>query len=503
MLNSTKPSEWARRLVRGAYDLHVHVEPDVMRRQVTDLQLARRCWDVGLAGFALKSHYVPTAERAAVLNEALGGEVRVLGALTLNSSVGGLNPIAVEIAAREGARILWMPTLDAANHRDKHADLPPGATPPMWMALQRELDAQGMTVPVVDVLDGDGLPLPAAREVLQLAARHQLVVATGHLSAYESRVVAEAAFEAGVRHVIATHPEFPQQDMSLDDQKALAGQGAFLERCFTTPFTGKYEWARMADNIRATGAEHTIITTDLGQPHNPPVEDGLPLMADALRAAAFTDEEITTMIVSNSLLLARPASRAQASPAQASPGRRPPVTTQDGFGRLLVVSAHAADFVWRAAGDIAVVTAAFGEAHVVCLSYGEHGESPGAWKQPGMTVDQVKKIRRAEAEAAGQVLGATMHFLDQGDYPLPDTQDLVLRLAELMRELQPGVILTHSKVDPYNYDHPQAADLTLRARMVAQAQGRAVGAPGDRRAAGVPLRAPPARDVRVPAGRAR
>ena len=115
--------------MRGAYDLHVHVEPDVMRRRVTDLQLARRCRDVGLAGFALKSHYVPTAERAAVLNEALnhevpGGKVRVLGALTLNSSVGGLNPIAVEIAAREGARILWMPTLDAANHRAKHADLP-------------------------------------------------------------------------------------------------------------------------------------------------------------------------------------------------------------------------------------------------------------------------------------------------------------------------------------------------------------------------------------------
>ncbi len=174
----------------------------------------------------------------------------------------------------------------------------------MWLALQRDLDAQGITVPVVDVLDGSGRPLPATREVLRLAARHQMVVATGHLSAYESRAVAEAAFEAGVRHVIATHPEFPQQDMSLDDQLALAGQGAFLERCFTTPFTGKYEWSRMAGNIRATGPAHTIITTDLGQPHNPPVEDGLPLMADALRAAEFTDEEITTMIVSNSRLLA-------------------------------------------------------------------------------------------------------------------------------------------------------------------------------------------------------
>jgi hypothetical protein len=86
MLTSLAPSDWARRLVRGAYDLHVHVEPDVMRRRVTDLQLARRCWDAGLAGFALTSHYVPTAERATVLNEALNGAVQVLGALTQNAS---------------------------------------------------------------------------------------------------------------------------------------------------------------------------------------------------------------------------------------------------------------------------------------------------------------------------------------------------------------------------------------------------------------------------------
>ena len=104
MLTSTTPSEWARQLVRGAYDLHVHVAPDVMRRRITDIQLARRYWDAGLAGFVLKSHYVPTAERAAVVNEALGGEVRVLGALALNAAVGGMNPLAVEVAAREGTR---------------------------------------------------------------------------------------------------------------------------------------------------------------------------------------------------------------------------------------------------------------------------------------------------------------------------------------------------------------------------------------------------------------
>jgi hypothetical protein len=306
VLSTTTPSEWGRQIVRGAYDLHVHVAPDVMRRRTTDLQLARRCWDVGLAGFVLKSHYVSTAERAAVVNEALGGEVRAIGALTLNAAVGGMNPFAVEIAAREGARVLWMPTVDALNHRATSGDLPAGATPPMWLALQQDLEDHGIAVDPVPVVDEAGRPLPATLEVLELAARHQLVVATGHLSVSETRAVADAAFEAGVRHVIATHPEFPQQDMGLDDQLALARQGAFLERCFTTPFTGKYEWARMVGNIRATGAERTIVTTDLGQPDNPPVEDGLALMADALHAAGFTDQEITTMIVSNSRLLAGP-----------------------------------------------------------------------------------------------------------------------------------------------------------------------------------------------------
>jgi 4-oxalomesaconate hydratase len=149
-----------------------------------------------------------------------------------------------------------------------------------------------------------------------------------------------------------------------------------------------------------------------------------------------------------------------------------------------VVSAHAADFVWRAGGYIAAVTAAHGTAHVVCLSFGERGESPGAWKQPGMTLDRAKEIRRAEAQAAGGALGATMHFLDKGDYPLPSDDGTLLELADLMRELQPSVILTHAKTDPYNYDHPLAADLTLRARAVAQALGRESPHP--------PLGAPPA-----------
>ena len=105
-------------LVRGAYDLHVHVEPDLAKRRIDDLGLARRFAELGLAGFVLKSHYVPTAERAAVVRAAVPG-IDALGAITLNAGVGGLNAQAVEIAAREGARIVWLPTVDSENEAER------------------------------------------------------------------------------------------------------------------------------------------------------------------------------------------------------------------------------------------------------------------------------------------------------------------------------------------------------------------------------------------------
>jgi 4-oxalomesaconate hydratase len=138
---------------------------------------------------------------------------------------------------------------------------------------------------------------------------------------------------------------------------------------------------------------------------------------------------------------------------------------------LVAISAHAADFVWRCGGYLAKTAAAGATVDVICLSFGERGESQGAWRQDGMTLEKVKEIRRREAATAGEILGARMTFLDRGDYPLPDDRETLFLLVEKFRELQPATILTHSAVDPYNYDHPLAADLTMRARMVAQARG--------------------------------
>jgi 4-oxalomesaconate hydratase len=142
----------------------------------------------------------------------------------------------------------------------------------------------------------------------------------------------------------------------------------------------------------------------------------------------------------------------------------------------LVVSAHAADFVWRAGGAIALAAARGETVTVVCLSFGERGESASAWRA-GQALEEIKALRRGEAENAAAVLGARIEFLDAGDYPLRESDELVDRLVRVYREVNPSVVLTHPLSDPYNYDHPAAGQMALRARVLAQAIG--YPAPGE------------------------
>jgi 4-oxalomesaconate hydratase len=138
---------------------------------------------------------------------------------------------------------------------------------------------------------------------------------------------------------------------------------------------------------------------------------------------------------------------------------------------LLVVSAHSADFVWRAAGAIATLVEDGGTAHVVSLSYGERGESGELWKEPGQTEERVKEIRHGEAMTAAAALGADFRSLDLGDYPLVMDPAAVERLTDLIRELEPDVVITHAALDPFNPDHGVAHDATVQARQLASGAG--------------------------------
>ena len=141
-----------------------------------------------------------------------------------------------------------------------------------------------------------------------------------------------------------------------------------------------------------------------------------------------------------------------------------------GTGPVLVVSAHAGDFVWRAGGAMALAASRGAAVTVLCLSFGERGESARAWRD-GKRLDEIKVIRRGEAESAAGVLGATIEFLDAGDYPLRESAELVDEIVRCYRRVGPAVVLTHALADPYNPDHPAAARMALQARVLAQAIG--------------------------------
>ena len=184
--------------MRGAVDYHVHVAPDFVPRRITDIELAGRCRETGQAGFGLKSHYSSTAERARVVAAAVPGVV-VLGTITLNRSIGGLNPLAVEVAARQGARIVWFPTVSAVN--EQHEVLKAGAHEkvPVWVAFELSLRDAGLACEAVPVVDDRGALLPEAHEVLDVIARNGLVLCTGHLGRDEIFRLVEAAVERGFR----------------------------------------------------------------------------------------------------------------------------------------------------------------------------------------------------------------------------------------------------------------------------------------------------------------
>jgi hypothetical protein len=283
--------------IEGGYDLQVHVAPDVISRRIDDLDLAKEFLSRKLKGFVLKSHYAPTYERAKVVTKASPG-IHAFGAVTLNHSVGGLNPVALEIAGRSGNKIVWMPTVDAANETAGRSDGPTDRLP-FWAKIQRELSATGISPPPISVLDDNGKVNEAARRCLELIGRHDMILATGHLSKKEILTLVKTGKEMGLKRILVTHAEFPSQNMTAQEQVEVANLGAMVEHCFTTMYTNKAPWDAYFDSVRKVGPERVVLSTDLGQTINPPVAEGFAMFAQKMLDAGFSSSEVRRMCVTN------------------------------------------------------------------------------------------------------------------------------------------------------------------------------------------------------------
>ena len=266
--------------LRGMVDIHVHSDPDSVPRSIDAFGAARAAAERGVRSIVLKNHYEPTAGLAWLARKQIPG-IEIFGGIALNRSVGGVNPAAVDRMTKvKGGfgKVVWMPTFDAENQVRFSKESRP------FVAVSR-----------------NGALLPEVKEVLDLIAKNNLVLATGHSTPAESLMMIREAKARGVKHIVVTHPAIDPVRMSTAQMKVAAGLGAYLE-FVTNAVIGNsalYKPAEYAAMIRAAGPEFSILSSDLGQAGNPLHCDGLEQMFALLRQNGFSVYEIEKMAKTN------------------------------------------------------------------------------------------------------------------------------------------------------------------------------------------------------------
>jgi len=281
----------SRELIKGALDLHVHSSPDCFVRMFSHVELAIHARQYGLAGVLLKVHCQGTADRLAFVHKLVSG-IEVFGSITLNNSVGGLNPVAVESAIGYGAKAVWMPTMDAQNHVDHYGQIGTfGADIPL--AWERRATSRPITL-----LNEDGKLKKEVHEILELIGSANIILNIGgHVSYEETLTVLKAARSLGLEKIIVEHPLHVVTKMPLSRQREVIANGAIINYV-----AGDLYWPGapashpiFANNIRDLGAENIVISSDGGAPGLPPYEMMLASI-QLLIDNDFSDSDIQLMI---------------------------------------------------------------------------------------------------------------------------------------------------------------------------------------------------------------
>lgn len=270
----------ADKLMKGAIDFHVHASPDPMReRRMDALDLARHAKEMGMRAIVLKCHQYGTAPLAYVTNRVVP-DFLMVGSIVLNREVGGLNPEALEVAARMGAKVAWMPTLSSTVGAEGKAK-----------------ETANPDKNRIAVITRQGKLVPEAVRILEIAKSYRMVIGTGHLSPPEVYAIVDEAVRIGVP-VTVTHPltSFAGSPLNMQQQKELTGKGAYIEHCFIAcmPIQGLSATV-MAEHIRAVGAERCILSTDFGQDFHPASPEGFHMMLASMLKAGLSEKELETM----------------------------------------------------------------------------------------------------------------------------------------------------------------------------------------------------------------
>jgi hypothetical protein len=275
---------WAGMLLRpvcaqtldGAIDMHAHSDPDGTPRSIDAVDLAKLAKSRGMRAIVLKNHYEPTASLAYIVRKEVPG-IEVFGGISLDLTVGGVNPAAVEWMTKvKGGygRVVWLPTFDSENQ----------------VRMSKDNRAFASVVQ-------DGAVTPAVSQVIALAAKHNLILETGHSSPAEALIIIGEAKRQGVQNVLVTHAMSSPVNMSIGQMREAAKLGAYLELVWVRPGT---DAARAyVDAIRAVGSESIVLSSDLGQAANPLHPDGLLAMYQYLVSQGVPTVDIDRMAKTN------------------------------------------------------------------------------------------------------------------------------------------------------------------------------------------------------------
>ena len=278
-------------LMVDGIDLHVHgaLEPLDDARRIDLLTLAKQAKAAGMKAVVIKSNRFGTGPLTLEINQQVNSPILV-GGLVLNDDVGGLNPAVVETQARAGVKVVWLPTISAAEHikirgKDKLALAGTG----------RESDNG------ISIIDADGKLVPQMLKVLDVMRRKNLVLATGHISKPEVEAVAREALRQQIK-VIITHPlvGLPDPLLTLTEAKEWGDMGAYIESVFAVcmpPMLLPPD--KMAGYIKTIGPEHCILSTDFGQIFNPPATEGFHMMLAIMLMFGLNEDELRILVKDN------------------------------------------------------------------------------------------------------------------------------------------------------------------------------------------------------------